>query len=399
MPWKGVTVSEQRQRFLEDYLKKYYSITELSDRFSISRTTAHKWIKRYREHGQRGFHERSRRPHSCPFQTDPAIVEELAALRKKRPRWGPRKLLDVMQRRKPRRKLPSVSTAARILAREGLVKPRRRHRRAHPGCPTTVPQAPNDVWAADYKGQFRLKNGHYCFPLTVSDLSSRYLLGCDAHPAISLERSFAHFKGLFATYGLPQRIRTDNGIPFASNALARLSQLSVWFIKLGIYPELIEPGKPHQNGVHERMHRTLKQEATIPPASSLRGQQRKLDRFRAEFNRERPHEALAMQRPAEVYRSSRRALPRRIEPYDYPGHYLVRKVSRGGTIRMLRKQIFVSNTLQEDYVGLEEVDDGVYDLYFCFYQIGRYDWRRNKIHDVISKVALRRRQVDLAIRV
>ena len=399
MPWKGVTVSEQRQRFLEDYLKNCYSITELADRFSVSRTTAHKWIKRYKEHGQSGFHELSRRPHSCPFQTDPAIVEELVALRKKRPRWGPLKLLDVMQRRKPRRKLPSVSTAARILAREGLVKPRRRHRRAHPGCPKTIPQAPNDIWAADYKGQFRLKNGKYCFPLTVSDLSSRYLLGCDAHPAISLERSFTHFKGLFATYGLPHRIRTDNGVPFASNALGRLSQLSVWFIRLGIYPELIEPGKPHQNGVHERMHRTLKQEATIPPASSLRGQQRKLDRFRTEFNRERPHEALAMKRPAEVYRPSRRRLPRRIEPYDYPGHYLVRKVSRAGTIRVLCKQIFVSNTLKEDYVGLEEVDDGVYDLYFCFYQIGRYDWRRNKIHDVVSKVALSRRQVDLAIRV
>ncbi len=399
MPWKGVTVTEQRQRFLEDYLLNYYSISELADRFSISRTTAHKWIRRYKRHGQRGFHERSRRPHNCPFQTDPAIVEVLVALRKKHPSWGPRKLLDVMHRRKPRRKLPSVSTAARVLAREGLVKPRRRYRRAHPGCPKNVPQAPNDVWAADYKGQFRLKNGNYCFPLTVSDLSSRYLLGCDAHPAISLERTFAHFKGLFATYGLPHRIRTDNGVPFASNALARLSQLSVWFIKLGIYPELIEPGKPHQNGVHERMHRTLKQEATIPPASSLRAQQRKLDRFRAEFNRERPHEALAMQRPAEVYRPSRRRLPRRIKPYDYPGHYLVRKVSRAGTIRVLRRQIFVSNTLQEDYVGLEEVDDGVYDLYFCFYQIGRYDLKTNKIRDIVSKVGVSRRQVDLASRV
>jgi putative transposase len=204
-------------------------------------------------------------------------------------------------------------------------------------------------------------------------------------------------------------------LPFASNALARLSQLSVWFtesastfgIKLGIYPELIEPGKPHQNGVHERMHRTLpvladcpgKQEATIPPASSLRGQQRKLDHFREEFNRERPHEALAMKRPGEVYRPSRRRLPRRIEPYDYPRHYLVRKVSRAGTIRVLRRQVFVSNTLQEDFVGLEEVKDGVYDLYFCFYQIGRYDLRKNKIEDVISRVGLSRRQVDLANRV
>ncbi len=173
-----------------------------------------------------------------------------------------------------------MSTAAQILAREGLIKPRRRYRRAHPGCPKSIPQGPNDIclhrrrkhrWAADYKGQFRLKNGNYCFPLTVSDLASRYLLGCDGHPAISLQKSFAHFKGLFETYGLPSRIRTDNGVPFASNALARLSQLSVWFIKLGIYPELIEPGKPQQNGVHERMHRTLKQEATIPPAAVYEG--------------------------------------------------------------------------------------------------------------------------------
>ncbi len=399
MPWKGVTVTEQRQRFLEDYQLSYYSITELAERFNISRKTAHKWINRFKEHGQLGYHERSRRPHGCPWQTDAAIVEELVKLREAHPRWGPSKLLDMMGRRDSKRKLPAVSTAALILSREGLVKPRRRYRRAHPGCPKTVPAAPNDIWAADYKGQFRLKNGNYCFPLTVSDLSSRYLLGCDAHPAISLEKSIKHFRQLFAAYGLPNRIRTDNGVPFASNALARLSQLSVWFIRLGIYPELIEPGKPHQNGIHERMHRTLKQEATIPPGSSLRAQQQKLDRFRAEFNRERPHEALAMKRPAEVYRPSRRRLPRRIEPYDYPGHYLVRKVSRAGTIRMLRKQIFVSNTLREDYVGLEEVDDGVYDLYFCFYQIGRYDLKTNKIHDIVSKVGVSRRQVDLASRV
>ncbi|MGH2620074.1 MAG: helix-turn-helix domain-containing protein, partial [Anaerolineales bacterium] len=159
MPWKGVTVSEQRQRFLEDYRLNYYSITELADRFSISRTTAHKWIQRYQKHGQSGFHERSRRPLSCPWQTGSAVVEELVGLRKKHPCWGPRKLLDVMDRWKPRRELPSVSTAARILSREGLVKPRRRYRRAHPGCPKSIPQGPNDIWGADYKGQFRLKNG------------------------------------------------------------------------------------------------------------------------------------------------------------------------------------------------------------------------------------------------
>ena len=182
MPWRGVTVSEQRQRFIEDYELNYYSVTELAERFSISRKTAHKWINRFKKHGQAGFHEHSRRPHVCPWQTDAAIVEELVELRKAHPHWGPRKLLDLMQRRDPERELPAVSTAAQILSREGLIKPRRRYRRAHPGCPKTIPQGPNDIclhlwrrhkWAADYKGQFRLKDGNYCFPLTVSDLSSR----------------------------------------------------------------------------------------------------------------------------------------------------------------------------------------------------------------------------------
>ncbi|MFQ5924022.1 MAG: integrase core domain-containing protein [Anaerolineales bacterium] len=399
MPWKGVTVIEQKQRFIEDYLLNYYSKTELAERFSISTKTAHKWINRYKEHGQAGLEEHSRRPKSCPWQTPPEVVEELIALRKAHPHRGPKKLLDAMRRRDSDRKLPAISTAAKILTEAGLVKPRRRTRRAHPGCPQTKAAQPNDIWPADYKGQFRLKNGAYCFPLTVSDLATRFILGVDAHSTISLTDSFAHFRRLFEEYGLPQRIRTDNGVPFASNALARLSQLSVWFIKLGIYPELIEPGKPHQNGVHERMHRTLKQEATIPPASSLCGQQEKFDAFRQEFNEDRPHEALGMKRPAEVYRPSSRRFPKKIETYDYPEHYLVRRVSRGGTIRVFKRQIFVSNTLQEDFVGLEEVDDGVYDLYFCFYQIGRYDMRANKIGDVVSRVGLSRRQVDLAGRV
>jgi len=399
MPWKGVTVSEQKQRFIEDYLLNCYSKAELAERFNISRKTAHKWINRYLEQGPVGLEDQSRRPNSCPWQTDPTVMTEIVVLRESHPSWGPKKLLDVMGRREPARDLPAISTAAKILSDAGLVKPRRRYRRAHPGCPQTKAAEPNDIWPADYKGQFRLKNGKYCFPLTVSDLSSRYILGVDAHPAISLERSFVHFRHLFEEYGLPKRIRTDNGVPFASNALARLSQLSVWFIKLGIYPELIEPGEPQQNGVHERMHRTLKQEATIPPASSLKGQQRKFDTFREEFNQERPHEAIDMKRPAELYQPSDRRFPKKIETYDYPGHFLVRRVSRGGTIRIFNQQIFVSNTLQEDYVGLEEVDDGLYDLYFCFYQIGRYELQAGRIQDIVSRVGLSRRQVDHASRV
>jgi transposase InsO family protein len=251
MPWKGVTVSEQRDRFLEDYLLNCYTITDLADRFGISRNTAHRWIARFLEAGRAGYHELSRRPNSCPWQTDPHVAELLIDLRRKHPRWGPRKLLDILQRRHPSWDLPAPSTVARLFSRNGLAHRPQRFRRAHPGCPQTVANYPNDIWAADYKGQFRLGNSHYCFPLTISDLASRYLLGCDAHPEVSLERTQAYFSRLFHTYGLPNRIRTDNGIPFASNALARLSQLSVWFIKLGIYPELIEPGKPQQNASHE----------------------------------------------------------------------------------------------------------------------------------------------------
>jgi transposase InsO family protein len=399
MPWKGVTMNEERLRFLQDHQLGCYSVSDLAERFSVSRQTAHKWIRRAKKYGETGFHELSRRPYNSPSQTDPATAQELVTLRKAHPSWGARKLLDLLHRRHPAAQLPSPSTACRILRRQGLVRSRRRFRRTHPGAPKSLPKHPNDVWAADYKGQFRLKNASYCFPLTVSDLASRYLLGVDAHPTISLELTQKHFTRLFREFGLPNRIRTDNGVPFASSALARLSALSVWFIKLGIYPELIEPGRPQQNAVHERMHRTLKREATIPPASSLSAQQRRFDAFRQEFNHIRPHEALAMHRPAQLYRPSTRSIPRRLETYDYPSHFLVRRVSRDGTIRLLSKQCFVSNTLHDDFVGLEEIDDGIFDLFFCFYQIGRYHLIPNTIEDIVSRVPVSRRQIDLARRV
>ena len=388
MPWKGVTVSEQRANFLRDYSLKYYSVTELAEMYSVSRKTAYKWMDRYEELGRSGLEDLSRRPHSCPWQTPEFIAEELVKMREKHPYWGPKKLLDIMERRHRRWDLPSVATAAHILAERGLVRERRRHRRAHPGCPKSVAEGPNDIWGSDYKGQFRMGNGQYCFPQTVSDLYARFLLGCDGHPQVSGELTKAHFYWLFCTFGLPRRIRTDNGAPFASNALGRLSDLSVWFIKLGIYPELIEPGRPQQNGIHERMHRTLKQGTTHPPGSSLKSQQEKFEAFRKEYNEERPHEALQMKRPAEVYQPSPREMPKRIDSYDYPKQFLVRRVSRCGTVRVFGNQVFVSQTLNEDFVGLEEVDDGVYDLYFCFYLIGRYELRTNTIHDIISKVAV-----------
>ena len=205
-----------------------------------------------------GLVEQSRRPHSSPGQTSREIVETLLKKKGKKPNWGARKILKVVGDEHGEWEMPSEITVNRLFDRNGLVKKRRRYRRLHPGCPKSQASEPNEIWAADYKGQFRLKDRSYCFPLTVSDLCTRFLLGCDGHGRVSHEKSKRYFEALFLEYGLPSRIRTDNGIPFATNALARLSKLSVWWIKLGIYPELIEPGKPQQNGIHERMHRTLK---------------------------------------------------------------------------------------------------------------------------------------------
>jgi transposase InsO family protein len=390
MPWKGVTVMEQRIRFLKDYRKGYYSVTDLAERFSISRKTANKWIARYKRYGEEGYGELTRRPHSCPHQTPIEITEALLKVREAHPHWGPKKMLAVVGRRHRYWQLPAVATVARMLQRNELIAPRRRYRRAHPGCPKYQAAGPNEIWAADYKGQFRLKNGAYCFPLTVSDLYSRFLLGCDAHPCISETRTLQYFSYLFHTYGLPKRIRTDNGVPFASNALARLSKASVWWVKLGIYPELIEPGRPQQNGIHERIHWTLKQETTLPPEANLEAQQHRFDLFREEYNTERPHESLQMDSPVDLYKPSCDLYPSKIEPYDYPGNYLVRRVSRCGAIRVFKKQIFLSQTLNEEYVGLEEVDNGIYDVFFCFYHIGRYDFPNNRVEGIISRVPVSR---------
>jgi hypothetical protein len=225
-------------------------------------------------------------------------------------------------------------------------------------------------------------------------MRSRYLLGCHAHEAISLQETKHHFTRLFQKYGLAERTRTDNGVPFASNALARLSTLSVWWVKLGIYPEQIEPGKPQQNGKHERMHRTLKKEATIPPEKNLPAQQKRFDHFRKEYNTERPHEALAMKTPASVYVSSPRRIPKKLSHFDYPYHFEVRRVSRNSGIRWRNRWVQVSSTLAEEYIGFEEVEDGIHNVYFCDLLIGRFVEQTMKIEDVIERVPVRQTIVE-----
>ena len=372
MPWRESSAMNERLNFVVDAQRGYFPFSELCHRYGISRKTGYKWLHRFEEEGPEALVDRSHRPHSCPHATPSEIVKAILELRRRRG-WGAPKLQRLLQDRFPERRPPSVGTIHRILDRHDLIPPKRRRcRRAHPGRASTAMDRPNAVWSADFKGQFRMGNALYCYPLTVQDGFSRFLLGCHGLSAPTIKGSRPLFERLFREYGLPQRIRTDNGAPFASNALGRLSTLSVWWVRLGIFPELIEPGQPQQNGRHERMHRTLKARTTRPPERNLRAQQRRFDTFRHEFNHERPHEALSQECPASFYEPSARPFPETLPPLEYPGHFETRLVSRNGGIRWKGRRIPASHLLAKQYLGLEEVGDGLWDVYFGPVKLGRF---------------------------
>jgi transposase InsO family protein len=378
---------DQKTQFIADYLRQTLSMSELCELYGISRKTGYKIVERYLTHGPAGLEEHSRRPAHSPNQTPEHIVQAILALRQRHPSWGAKKLLPLLEKRHPRWNLPGRSTVCDILSREGLVrKPRNRRHIGHPGKPSSSILAPNDVWSADFKGHFKTGDGIYCYPLTIADGFSRFLLSCQGLHSTCVAQAKPVFTRVFKEYGLPKRIRTDNGVPFATNTLARLSELSAWWVRLGILPELIEPGKPQQNGRHERMHRTLKAETTRPPANTCRGQQRKFDRFRHEFNFERPHEALDMQTPASCYDSSPREMPNKIPPLEYPDRFEVRYVSANGGIRWNKSWVNVSITCVGEYVGLEEIDDGVWNVYFGPLKLGRLLERHMKIEDALGRL-------------
>jgi putative transposase len=262
------------------------------------------------------------------------------------------------------------------LKRNGLVEGRRRRRlEGHPGPPAGEPDEPNQVWGMDFKGQFLTRDGRYCYPFTATDLRSRFLLCCDGYLSTATDGPRRSLERLFREHGLPEAIRSDNGSPFASSGIARLTRLGVWLVSLGITRQLIEPGCPAQNGKHERMHRTLKRATTRPPAHNLARQQTAFDRFQREFNEERPHEGIQMRRPAEVYHPSPRPFPNKLPAIDYPAHYEVRRVSRNGGVRWKKNRVNVGNSLIEQYVGFHEVGDGIWDVYFAKLRIGRFDER------------------------
>jgi transposase InsO family protein len=378
---------DQRTQFIADYLREILSITELCDLYGISRKTAYKWIERYLRQGPAGLEERTRRPQSSPNCTPDEVTQALLEARRRHPSWGGKKLLTLVHMRHPKWDLPHRSTVCDILKRHGMV-PKQRNRRhiGHPGKPSSLILAPNDLWSADFKGQFKTGNGRYCYPLTVTDNFSRYLLGCQGLNSTAVEEAKPVFIRLFREFGLPKRIRTDNGVPFATNTLARLSKLSAWWVRLGVMPELIEPGKPQQNGRHERMHRTLKDETTRPPAGSLPAQQRKFNVFIDEFNNQRPHEALDQQTPASRYQRSPREMPDKLAPLVYPDRFEVRYVSANGGIRWNRDWVNVSTVCIGEYVGLEEIGDGIWNVYFGPLKLGRLNERHMRIEDQYGRL-------------
>jgi transposase InsO family protein len=295
---------------------------------------------------------------------------------------GPKKIIARLEEMHPALQWPAASTAGDILSRAGLIeKRRRRNPPAHPlrkGAP--VATEPNDLMTIDYKGQFLLRNGTYCYPLTVVDHATRFLLACDAFPSTQGPHTRRAFERIFRTYGLPRAILSDNGSPFGSPGLARLSRLSLWWLRLGIAVERIVPGHPEQNGAHERMHRTLKAETTRPPERTLKGQQARFDRFRHDFNHERPHEALGQKRPATLYTPSPRPYPSTLPPIEYPGHLEIRKVDDRGYIKWRNDKLFLSHTLCGEFVGLEEIDEKVWSLYYSSILLARFDEDERKFY-------------------
>lgn len=380
MPWKVSSVMEERLRFILEYEAGEESMTELCQRYEISRETGYLTLRRYRTAGIGGLLPRSHAAQRHGNQTSAEIEQLVLDLRQAHMRWGPRKLKRILERDEPGRNWPAASTIGALLQREGLVVSRKKRRHT---APYTEPLAhaggPNRVWCADFKGWFRTGDGERIDPLTISDAYSRYLLRCQTVEKTDTERVQAIFEAAFREYGMPEAIRTDNGPPFASHAVAGLSRLAVWWIKLGIVPERIAAGHPEQNGRHERMHRTMEQEVAQPPAANRRQQQQAQERFRREYNEVRPHEALGMQTPAAVYQPSARKFPSRVPEVEYPTTMQVRSVRPHGHFRWKQHDVFLSEVLWGENVGLLPEDDRWFTIYFAQLPLARFDSRKLQV--------------------
>lgn len=380
MPWKEVKPMDEKILFIADFLRESGTFSDLCQRYGVSRKTGYKWVERYRGEGAEGLEERSRRPHTSSEEIPYTICKAIVELRGHgREALGPKKIQALLARRFPDQAAPSKTTIYNVLKREGMVEPQRRRRRVHPSLHSLAAATnPNELWSADFKGQFKLGNGHWCYPLTVMDHASRYLLGCEGLDGPRFVETRIVFERLFQEYGLPDRMRTDNGVPFASCGTGGLSHLSIWWIRLGILPERIEPGQPQQNGRHERMHRTLKLAVTHPPSANLTDQQVQFDRFRADYNERRPHEGLGQRNPQSCYHPSSRAYPKLLPEVEYPGYFHRQKVSTNGIAYWRGLRVYVGYLLVGEWVGLEEVGDGIWAVHFGPLRLGSIDEHQKK---------------------
>jgi putative transposase len=380
MPWQGVTPVDLRSEFIKQYQSELSTMTDLCDQYAISRKTGYKWVERFALDGRVGLGDRSRRPHHSPRATEAEVVALVLEARRRHPTWSARKLIAVLRPQHPDLRWPTRSTGCELLKRHGLVRARRRRDRVRAPAAALGPiSRPNDVWTTDFKGEFRTGDHRYCYPLTLRDGFSRYVLRCDALLTKASDTTRRRFERAFVDYGLPNRIRSDNGGPFAATGITRLSYLSVWWIRLGIVPERIALGHPEQNGSHEQFHRVLKAETTRPPAPNCAAQQQRFRRFCAEYNDLRPHEALNDQPPASCYTASPRPLPCRLPPLEYPGHLEIRRVSGAGSVSWQGQPLYLTEVLLGQDVGFEEVDDGIWLLYLGSIRLARFDERTRQI--------------------
>ena len=389
MPWRERSTMDEKASFILEWESGEHTFTALCKSYGVSRTLGYRLVLRYLLRGVAGLREQSRAPRRVWNRTAPEVERSIVGLRRRWKRIGPLKIHQLLSERyRGRRKLPSVSTIALVLKRHGLIKKRRRVRRIREVHPIFEAKGPNEIWSVDFKGEFRMGDGRYCYPLTVMDAYSRYVLAVVGMHRPTYEGTKAVFEALFKKYGLPRQIHSDNGEPFASAvSLSRLTRLAVWFMDLGIQPVYSDPGHPEHNGSHERMHEELKAEATKPPAYNLAQQQRKFDAFRYFYNEQRPHQALGQRRPKEFYRPSARRLPRTTRPWKYPQGMCTKYVCLNGAIRWgASKWVVVSTTLIEKYVGLEEIVKGRWRVYYRDTLLGYLDEKELRIQDQLGRL-------------
>ena len=380
MPWKTVDTMDLKIRLIADWQTKQFNITDLSQRYGLSRPVVYKWLCRYQDQGVDGLKEQSRAPHHSPYQTDDSIIGLIIKEKLRNRKRGPKKVHAQLKERYPDIDIPAPSTIGHWLKKHGLVRARKRRLRVAPYTDHFIAcRSPNDTWSADYKGQFYTRNGRVCYPLTISDNYSRYLFKCVGLPGARYEETRAVFESAFREYGLPEAIRTDNGTPFAGTGIGGLSRLMIWFIKLGIIHERIKKGRPQQNSRHERMHRTLKDDTLDPVASNMKEQQRKFDEFVFDYNNHRPHESLGQKPPARYYQKSTKPYVEKPPEPEYDPSCIVRRVHTGGEIKLHGKTFYLTELLYGQPVGLKEVDNDFMAIYYGFYPLGYIDLKKNKI--------------------